>query len=197
MEASLHPPRFVGRMWRCLESCLPQQRRGDDWATGSFTKFLFSFDLVRCIVVHEDGTLWHRFVSPSFATTLGHDPEALLGRVDERLSRLIPAKVLPKVQSLASAVKAGKLERGFTVLYPLLHADGHEVWFEHWCSLSSGQAGHCARSPVEVCAPLRRWHGSRFAVWAGGSEAALRSCCAVRGRGALPFRVCMITQSMA
>ena len=133
-------------MLACLEACL--QNRRDE----SFKKhFGFTYDLVRCIHIRDGVHLSHVFVSPSFATALGHHPESLLGEVDEGLSSLriggrdppraalFSPETLLKVQQLAAALKDGRLKAGFTDVYPLLHAGGHEVPYEHRCYLGSGE----------------------------------------------------------
>ena len=132
-------------MLACLEACL--QNRRDE----SFKKhFGFTYDLVRCIHI-RDGVHLSVFVSPWFATALGHHPESLLGEVDEgpvvaahwrprsAAGRAVSPETLLKVQQLAAAPKDGRLKAGFTDVYPLLHAGGHEVPYEHRCYLGSGE----------------------------------------------------------
>ena len=118
---------------RCLES-LAQRRacKGADKRSGvdeAAKAFDLSLDLVRRIRI--DGSQpSHTYVSPSFKHVLGHEQSDLLGPVSQ-LAQLFPSDVLSRVDQLPMLVKGGKMQSGFMVAYPFLHADGHSILFEH------------------------------------------------------------------
>ena len=89
--------------------------------------FDLSHDLVRQVDLSGDN-LHHYYISPSFKSVLGHEPESLLG--DARaLSQLFPKMHLERISMLKKRILSNS--ESFIEEGPLLHADGHEVLFEH------------------------------------------------------------------
>ena len=93
-----------------------------------------SLDLVTLVEV--EGSVCRRlFSSEAHRIVLGHDPSSCNGDVTT-LTHLFPAEFLATdVPSLIAAFESRALSDGAVGEAPLLHVDGHEVWFEWRLSL--------------------------------------------------------------
>ena len=89
-----------------------------------------SQDLVQNFSVRQE-RIFIEHASSSHELVLGHEPRALLGEATKitQLYRDIERRgVLP---ALMRAFENGTMQSGFIIEFPLLHADGRLVWFEH------------------------------------------------------------------
>ena len=93
-----------------------------------------AFDLIAQLEV-KDGVSTRLWSSSSHYTVLGHEPTTCNGDVTT-LTKLYPATFLrDELPGLIAAFERGKIVDGLTGEHALLHADGHEVWFEWRLSL--------------------------------------------------------------
>jgi signal transduction histidine kinase/HPt (histidine-containing phosphotransfer) domain-containing protein len=93
-----------------------------------------SFDLVTLIEVC-DGKAWRRYSSKSHMTILGHDPESCNGDESQMVHLFTNSFLRDELPALIAAFEADQIIDGYVGEMALLHADGHEVWFEYRISL--------------------------------------------------------------
>ncbi|KOO25632.1 pas fold family protein [Chrysochromulina tobinii] len=93
--------------------------------------FDLSLDLVTQIDFAKENAPSIYYASPSFRAVLGHSPHDVLGDCAQ-LEMLFSTQSLELLRLFIQQMRSGK--DGVTVEYPMLHIDGHEVWFEHKAS---------------------------------------------------------------
>jgi len=98
-----------------------------------------SVDLVAQVAV-LNGTAYRLHSSLSHMTILGHDP-ALCNGDSKTLTHLYTADfITTTLPGLIASFEAGTLANGFRVEVPLLHHEGHQVWFESRLSIDPHDA---------------------------------------------------------
>lgn len=101
-----------------------------------------AFDLVAHFAICETraNLVW---VSASHSTVLGHPLSSYRGDLSA-LTHLHPPSFMEEhLPKLIASLHSGEMPDGFTFEAPMLHADGHEVWFE--CRIKRME-----RSPCDV-----------------------------------------------
>eukprot|EP00316_Scyphosphaera_apsteinii_P021951 CAMPEP_0119316584 /NCGR_PEP_ID=MMETSP1333-20130426/40119_1 /TAXON_ID=418940 /ORGANISM="Scyphosphaera apsteinii, Strain RCC1455" /LENGTH=160 /DNA_ID=CAMNT_0007322265 /DNA_START=18 /DNA_END=496 /DNA_ORIENTATION=+ len=77
----------------------------------------------------KDGVLKRTFSSRSHRAQLGHDPTGCNGNI-ESLTHLHTQEFIHHLPKIIAAIESGEVRDGVGDEVPLLHADGHIVWFE-------------------------------------------------------------------
>lgn len=117
-----------------------------------------SFDLVTQLEI-KDGVARRAWSSASHLAVLGHEPDSCIG--DMRALPHLKTKefVEEQLPNLISTFEARTMPDGFRFEEPLLHADGHVVWFEHRVKLNYDEGTRCmltSRDITDRCECERR-----------------------------------------
>ena len=113
---------------------LEVERRANQSQLELSRMFNASFDLVTMIEV-RNGTSVRLYSSKSHEVVLGHTPESCNGDC-RTLQHIYPIEYLTnELPKLIAAFEAGEIPNGFMGELPLLHVNGHTVFFEYRVSL--------------------------------------------------------------
>ena len=94
---------------------------------------LQKLDLASDLVTHmeiKNGTTTLLYCSASYEAVLGHQPKTCVGNVDGLTHLYPPSFLASQPRERAAAFESRRITDGSTMETPLLHADGHEIWFE-------------------------------------------------------------------
>ena len=94
---------------------------------------LQKLDLASDLVTHmeiKNGTTTLLYCSASYEAVLGHQPKTCVGNVDGLTHLYPPSFLASQPRERAAAFESRRIADGSTMETPLLHADGHEIWFE-------------------------------------------------------------------
>ena len=125
---------------------------------------LQKLDLASDLVTHleiKNGTTTLLYCSASYEAVLGHQPKTCVGNVDGLTHLYPPSFLASQPRERAAAFESRRITDGSTMETPLLHADGHEIWFEERVKIDRRTPTSCcsslATSPTGASATASRW----------------------------------------